>query len=152
MKHKVRNKYWSFLYIFVFLYFLFLDRFFKFLAINNIFEEPIKIIGDIFSFNFASNYNIAFSLPFSGIGLNVLIILIILSLIAHLATSFKLSNYKYINYLALIILGAISNLYDRLNYGFVIDYFDLKYFTIFNIADAMIFFGVLGMVIILSKK
>ena len=57
--------------------------------------------------------------------------------------------------MALIIFGAVSNLYDRLKYGFVIDYFDLKYFTIFNIADAMIFFGALGVIIVLgplSKK
>lgn len=42
----------------------------------------------------------------------------------------------------LILTGAMSNLYDRLLYGFVIDYIDLKYFTVFNIADVMICGGV----------
>ncbi|MBU1778489.1 signal peptidase II, partial [Patescibacteria group bacterium] len=41
-----------------------------------------------------------------------------------------------------IIFGAISNLTDRLEYGYVIDYFSLKYFTIFNLADVMIVIGV----------
>ena len=136
-------------------YLLFLDRFLKFLAVNDFFNEPIEIFGNIFQLNFIPNFYIAFSIPLSGIWLNVIIILIIISLIAHLYTSLRLNNYRYISYLALIIFGAVSNLYDRLKYGFVIDYFDLKYFTIFNIADAMIFFGALGVIIVLgplSKK
>ncbi len=139
-------------YIFVFLYFLSLDRFFKFLAVNDFFHKPLEIFGNIFKLNFTPNFNIAFSLPLSGFWLNVIITLIILSFISHLAASLKLNNYRYISYLLLIIFGAASNLYDRLSYGFVIDYFDLKYFTVFNIADAMIFFGVLGIIVILSKK
>ena len=160
---KNRNYYLLFILFSTFC-FLFFDRFLKFLAINNFFDEPLQIISNIFQLNFIANYNIAFSLPLSGIWLNIIIILIILSFIVHLVIlilppnlSFindgkVLCNYRYITYLILIILGSASNLYDRIRHGFVIDYFDLAYFTVFNIADAMIFLGVFGMVIFLYKK
>jgi lipoprotein signal peptidase len=48
-------------------------------------------------------------------------------------------------YSAAIILGATSNLADRFQYGYVIDYFDLKYFTVFNLADVLIVGGTIGL-------
>jgi signal peptidase II len=48
--------------------------------------------------------------------------------------------------LFLAFLGAFSNLYDRLHYGYVIDYFDLKYFTVFNLSDVMIIIGIFGVI------
>ena len=55
--------------------------------------------------------------------------------------------------LALILGGALGNIWDRVGYGFVIDYADLHFniwhwgewrpFLIFNLADAAITFGVL---------
>ena len=53
-----------------------------------------------------------------------------------------------------IIFGAISNLFDRIKYGYVIDYLDLKYFTVFNLADVMIVGGVIGLgwQILIKKK
>jgi len=56
--------------------------------------------------------------------------------------------------LALVLGGALGNIYDRATIGFVIDYADLHFgefrpFLIFNIADAAITFGVL---IILARS
>lgn len=128
------------------IFFIILDRLLKFLAINNYYNEGRKVLGDIFKLNFVANLNIAFSLPLSGWWLNILIILIILALIYHLL--YLLTKKDHTNALLLfaIILGAISNLFDRIKYGYVIDYFDLKYFTVFNLADLMIVGGV-GLII-----
>ena len=44
--------------------------------------------------------------------------------------------------LALVLGGALGNLYDRLAYGFVVDFFDLSFFpAVFNIADSAITIG-----------
>ena len=44
--------------------------------------------------------------------------------------------------LALVLGGALGNLYDRLSYGFVVDFFDLSFFpAVFNVADAAITVG-----------
>jgi len=50
-----------------------------------------------------------------------------------------------------VILGAAGNLFDRLKYGYVVDYLDLKYFTAFNLADVMIVAGVIYLIYVLIK-
>ena len=53
--------------------------------------------------------------------------------------------------LTFCLFGAISNIIDRFKYGYVVDYFDLKYFTVFNLADTMIVCGVFCLLIINFK-
>lgn len=52
---------------------------------------------------------------------------------------------------ALILGGALGNLYDRLAYGYVVDFLDVYYQTwhwpAFNIADCAIFLGAMGLLI-----
>lgn len=43
----------------------------------------------------------------------------------------------------MVILGAASNIVDRTLFGFVIDYFYLWIFPVFNVADILILSGVL---------
>ena len=110
-------------------------------------ENPSHSFGgdffySILKFNFAENHGIAF-----GIGLNNIIILglifIALILIIHaLIKAYLDQDLFLITALTLILAGAISNLIYRFTHGFVIDYIDLKYFTVFNLADAMITVGV----------
>lgn len=50
--------------------------------------------------------------------------------------------------LALVLGGALGNIWDRVRFGYVVDYADLHFgefrpFLIFNLADAAITFGVL---------
>lgn len=49
---------------------------------------------------------------------------------------------------ALLLGGAVSNLIDRLRFGYVVDYIDLKYLPVFNLADLFI---VLGTILILLE-
>ncbi len=115
---------------------LLIDRFLKILALNCLCEY--NIIGEILNFNFTKNYYIAFSLPLGG---DILLVIILIMLIFLLAASLKLAKKREWIQMSLfvsVLLGAISNFFDRLQYGYVIDYIDLKYFTVFNVADVMI--------------
>jgi len=125
--------------------FFIVDRILKILAVNSGTLPPIKLVGDIFTFDFTANYYMAFSLPFSGLPLNIIILLLIISLIAVIAfLAFSGKQYKLeITLLSFILFGAISNILDRLIYGYVVDYLYLKNFTIFNLADVMISGGAL---------
>ncbi len=49
--------------------------------------------------------------------------------------------------LALVLAGAIGNLIDRLHYGYVLDFFEVRGFSIFNLADACITVGV-GLILV----
>ena len=54
----------------------------------------------------------------------------------------------------ILTAGIIGNLIDRLFRGFVIDFIDLKFWPVFNIADSLIVIGAawLGLIIILEDK
>jgi len=131
------------------IFFVTLDRFLKIFAFKK--QEAINMFGDILQFNFAKNPNIAFSIPFSGIFLNITITLILFFLLYHLFFNIKKNKPLYNSCLIFLILGTISNLFDRIKHGYVIDYIDLKYFTVFNIADSMIVCSVLCLMIITIK-
>lgn len=131
--------------------FFLIDRYLKYLAINNWVNNPKKILSNILTFSLTPNYNIAFSLPLSGIWLNILILFIIAAIIAHLLFNRKhLPSVEIIPFLG-IIIGALSNFIDRLKYGYVVDYLDLKWFTVFNLADVLISISTIILIIYLFK-
>jgi signal peptidase II len=129
-------------------FFVVLDRFLKALCLNGALDDRFPIFGDIFGLHFAKNYYIAFSLPFSGPALTFLIGLIILILLTYWIKMLRqIANCQLpianFHALTILIIGAILNFTDRLIFGYVIDYFDLKWFTVFNLADVFICFSVL---------
>lgn len=116
-------------------FFVALDRLLKIISISV--NPKINIFYDIFTFNYTKNVFISFSIPLTGPWLAFLILIIIIFLCGFVVS---LIFQKKLLALPLIftIAGAASNLYDRFVYGFVIDYFDLEYFTVFNLADTLI--------------
>jgi signal peptidase II len=44
--------------------------------------------------------------------------------------------------LALVLGGAIGNLVDRIRLGYVVDFVDLRWWPVFNVADSSIVIGV----------
>lgn len=126
-------------------FFVLLDRFLKYEAV--IYGlAGINLLGDWLTFRFQPNYYIAFSLPLSGCWLSAAIFLVILCLIYLLFMAWRSGCRTQAFFLLFIILGSASNLFDRLKYGYVVDYLDLQYFTVFNLADAMIAFGALCLI------
>jgi signal peptidase II len=127
-----------------------IDRFLKAVSIIYWQEYPQHILNGL-SLVFIKNSFIAFSL-------NTFFqpLLFIIPAITFLLFYFfyLLKNQRLLEASALFFIlgGAFSNVYDRLFYGYVIDYFDLKYFTIFNVADVMICGGVIFLIIYYFKK
>ncbi len=134
------------------IFFVSVDRLFKSLAINGFLDEKISLIKDWFGLYFVTNLGIAFSMPFYGKLLKLLIILIIFVLFFYLLYFFNKNKVNNVISLTFLLFGAISNLVDRLQFGFVIDYLDLKYFTVFNLADIMIVSGIILFIYYNFKK
>ena len=110
-----------------------LDRILKYLA----------IAGKIFYFK---NTGIAFSVPLSQnliLYFNILISLILIFLI-YLLIKFleQKNNLLFVLSFELLIIGTVSNLIDRIKFGFVIDYFNFGFFYN-NLADIFIIAGLL---------
>ncbi|MBD3247661.1 hypothetical protein GF382_00025 [Candidatus Falkowbacteria bacterium] len=155
MRFKITKKATFTLILVVF--FVFLDKLFKTLSIKGYLDEPEYILGDVFSLHFTKNPNIAFSLPVSGPFLTIFISIVIFFLIWWWSKLFvknsKLQTSDPTIYpLTILLFGAILNFTDRLKFGYVIDYLDLKYFTVFNVADIMITGSVFYLILITINK
>ncbi len=62
----------------------------------------------------------------------------------------EFSNSKFLNIgVVFILAGGISNIIDRLFFGCVIDFINLKFWPIFNLADTFI---VLGVIIVILQS
>ena len=125
------------------------DRILKNLALNLEEARSLDIFGSWLKFRLAFNPYIAFSLPMGGQALNIIItiIIVVLAITIYYLIFSKNKQNSLIIPLTFILFGAISNLLDRYCYGAVVDYFDLRYFTILNLADIMISIGVIMILI-----
>ncbi|MDD5073150.1 MAG: signal peptidase II [Candidatus Omnitrophica bacterium] len=111
----------------------------------------LPAIGTIVSFTLVKNTGAAF-----GLFRYQTVVLVVISVIAIAFTIFYLAKKKPALYLpfSLILGGAAGNLIDRLHPGgYVIDFIDLHFWPVFNVADSCITIGaVLLFVIILRGK
>lgn len=108
----------------------------------------ISVIGEYITLELSYNTWVAFSLPITGIPLQILTItLIIVILYQYFREEYhKKSKLLDIGY-AFIISGALSHGYERIFVGHVIDFIAVKYFAILNFADIFISLGALCIVI-----
>ncbi|MFH1088720.1 MAG: signal peptidase II [Patescibacteria group bacterium] len=91
------------------------------------------------------NPGIAFSIPLpSPIAVMLIIGLIILLVILFWRT--KQWNWYSVG-LLLTISGGFSNLWDKINLGYVRDFISISWLPIFNLADIMIFIGIVAIFI-----
>jgi signal peptidase II len=111
--------------------------------LNKIPQGGFYLFGKIIQIIFIPNYYIAFNLPLPQYVI-ILAVLIILTMLGYYWW-LNLLKLNFFNVLAisLVITGALSNLIDRLIFGFVIDYINLIFWPVFNLADVVIVLGVI---------
>lgn len=120
------------------------DRWLKYLAMEKFFyynQENFFIVKPIFSFAFFANDKMAFSLPLSPTVVIPLSIFAILILLFFIIKGIKDRKGTLLIGLWLILVGALSNLFDRLAYGYVVDFLRLWPISYFNLADLLILAG-----------
>ena len=63
--------------------------------------------------------------------------------------NFQISNFALAEFFSIILIisGAISNIIDRLYFGCVIDFIDLRFWPVFNLADIYITIGAIILII-----
>jgi len=101
------------------------------------------IFGDILKLKTAFNCGIAFGIPVNYQLFFYLYIIIFFSLVWLLVKEYKNKNITLSMAFIFVIIGSFSNFLDRVFNGQVVDYIDLKYYSVFNIADIMIVVGVI---------
>jgi signal peptidase II len=90
------------------------------------------------------NSGIAWSLPVSGI----VFLFLWAALLGGMTVWFwrenkkgDLGDFEFFSW-ALVFSGAFSNFYDRMVLGCVVDFIDLRFWPVFNLADVFISFGI----------
>lgn len=138
--------------------------------------QSIPILQDVFHITLVENPGIAFGLTFGSEFKLVVSIFTIIASFGLLIYLLLIRNQKFTHRLSIAIIlgGAVSNLIDRLFYGYfysyaplmegkVVDFLDIRLFSIFlfnnslgtyvfNIADLAITVGVLLLLVIIMRS
>jgi signal peptidase II len=125
-----------------------LDRWTKQLAVDHLHQNGVRsipIAGEYVRLTYVENRGAAFGLLQNQTDFFIVVGLVVVGVI--------IASYRYIpepNWLLNICLGlqmggAIGNLVDRIQVGYVVDFIDLTFWPVFNVADSAICVGVAGL-------
>ena len=125
-----------------------LDRFSKWFVLN----FPDLYQNSLIELKLFKNSDLYF-FSLNPIFLNLIIGAVLLLLVFLFFRTLKQKNLLFITGFSLIILGGFSNFFDRLYFGYVIDWIRIFVLpiSIFNIADVMIIGGVICLILSLRK-
>jgi signal peptidase II len=113
---------------------------------------PIPALEGWFEFHYITNTGAAFGLFQNGnlffIGIAIVVAIVVLYYYWHLPGGQWLLRLA----LGLQLGGALGNLIDRLRVGNVIDFIHVRYWFVFNLADASLVVGVAFMALLLLRQ
>ena len=129
----------------------FFDRFSKIIIIDD-YSNNTHYINDFINFDLIWNTGIGFGLlSFESSLLYNLITILISLIILILMYTLIVSNLTDKIIFAVIIGGALGNLYDRIHFNAVPDFIDIHYndfhWFIFNVADIFITLGIITLIV-----
>jgi len=136
---------------------LLLDRLTKVWALGSLKDNNgIILIKDYFGLEYLENRGAAFGIMQNKLILLALVTLLVISGMIYYIIKYKPKSKFLRISLAMIISGAVGNLYDRLFYKYVVDfillhYKDIYYFPTFNVADMLVVVGTLILAISIVK-
>ena len=138
-------------YYLLFLVLVLFDQFTKQIFISSFDVGQSIIINPYLSWTYLQNTGAAFSILADGGAVQkafLLSVSVLASVIIFLWIQ-KTSEYQRQKLFGqfLLLSGAVGNLIDRAQYGYVVDFIDMHvngfYWPVFNLADSFIFMGVL---------
>ncbi len=119
--------------------FFFVDQITKWIfSSRDFFVGPVHL-------RLVKNYGLSFGINF-GNTIDLLLIFLALVLFIYYFIR-KWDQGMFDIWAALVILGAILNLFDRFYLGYVRDFIDLNLGFVFNLADVFIVLGLAGLIL-----
>ncbi len=107
-------------------------------------SSSIKIIDKFFYLTYVQNKGAAFSILENKQVLILLVTLFVLFFLNNYLTKTEVNKKEILAY-SMIIGGILGNLFDRLVYGYVIDFLSFHFgsfnYPVFNLADTFIVIG-----------
>lgn len=116
------------------------------------YRPEFTLIPDFLRLFYVENRGIAFSLPLTGLPLQIVTILL-LGLILYAIKKYEIYKDAFLYFFVMMILGgALGNAIDRIFRGFVVDFISVGSFPVFNVADSFVSIGGVGLVVYLWWK
>jgi signal peptidase II len=126
-----------------------LDQWTKQLArqylVENGLPRTIPMVGDLFKLTYVENRGAAFGLLQNQTVFFVVVGVVVIGVIIVSYRQMAAPSMFLNLCLGLQMGGAIGNLIDRVKDGYVVDFLELPYWPVFNIADSAIVVGVAGL-------
>ncbi len=134
--------------LFLIALFIFFDRLSKFLV-----SSKLTLFKTYGMFTYVINRGAGFGILqnksfYLGIFNFVMVAFIIFFYQKYYKNKTLLSTFAY----SLLVSGALSNGYDRIVYGYVVDFINWRVWPIFNLADSFVVASAIGVVIIIIWK
>lgn len=103
--------------------------------------QSVPVIKDVFYITYVLNPGAAFGIFEHQRLFFIIVALVLLGAVLYFRKKLLQENYMIQYGVGLLLGGAIGNLYDRLQNGLVVDFFDFRFWPVFNIADVAICLG-----------
>lgn len=123
-----------------------LDEWIKAFALANFPNESTLTSPSILNFAIHKNWGLAFDIPFRREFILLISLVIGYFLVDMIVKNVK-SHPKIAFSSAIILIGAIGNVFDRIYYGFTVDYLIFFGRSALNLSDLLIVFGVVLLLI-----
>lgn len=128
-----------------------LDQFTKWLVMTSLAlgesVYPLPALSPLFGLTYVTNTGAAFGLLKEAGVVFVFVAIVVITIIVLYMRRVPADQQLVRVALGLQLGGALGNLIDRLRLGHVVDFIDLKFWPVFNIADSAIVIGVALLII-----
>lgn len=120
------------------------DRMTKYVS-PTYFDDPYVLVPGFLELSFLGNRHFIFywEFPIWVVFLTISVVIVLLAW--QLVKALTKRHYMDALLLVIIFVGAGSNLYDRIIYGYVIDMIRIPFWSVFNLADIYIIGGVFAL-------
>ncbi len=132
------------------------DQLIKIWAISHL--KPVKVMDfihigelDIMDLRYVQNEGAAFSSLSGKRWFLVILVVVMLIVLTIYVVKYKYKHPFFMISAVMIMSGGIGNLIDRIRFGYVVDYFDVKLFNfaVFNFADICVVLGAIFLLVFL---
>jgi signal peptidase II len=128
-----------------------IDEWLKYFFLERLLDEGSLLDPGVIDFAIHKNFGIAFDIPFR-LEFTVIFSVIIGYFLLRIAYKNLKRNPDLSLACAVIITGALGNLFDRLYYGFTVDYIILLGRSAINISDVLIVLGAIMLLLSSRRK
>lgn len=127
------------MFIIIFLLVVIVDQYTKLLVRQEMFLGQSKpLIDGILHFTYVQNTGGAFGILRNHTKLFIVVSILVMGFMVYYLIKEKNKDFFHNFIFSLILGGALSNLIDRVLFGYVVDFIDIMVWPVFNFADMAI--------------